>query len=180
MTQNASAIDRLRRFLYTSNEEPRYTTGNPEIHNYYEPEKVKVIQEILQGREPEVLINVVEQVNRENLLPRRETLFIALAFAATTAVTVPDSFKNRLYTILISLCRNDEEFFLFIKYYRKYKKNFPSGLNRVITYWYTVEKDPLRLARNVSEVKGYHGWTHKDLFKLSHCKSKDICKFHVS
>lgn len=177
MTEKASAIERLKRFLYTSNEDPRYTTGNPEIHNYYEPEKVKVIQEILEGENPDVLLNVVMATSSENLLPRRETLFITLAFAATTSVNVTNGFKSKLYTTLLNVCQNDEELFLFIKFYSKHKKNFSSGLNRAIACYYT-KKDPLQLARHISEAKGYHGWTHKDLLKLSHCKAPSVCKFY--
>lgn len=174
MTQRVSAKERFKRFLYTSSEEPRYVTGNPEKHNYYNSEVIPSIREILQSQNPEVLLNIIELVNSENLLPRRETIFIALAYAAVTNQTVKDVFRHKIYTTLLNVCRCDEELFLFVKYYIKHKKTFSSALNKAVTTYYT-KKDPLDLAKRVSAHKGYHGWKHKDLLKLSHCKSDNLC-----
>lgn len=173
MTQNVSAVQRLRRFLYTSNESPRYITGNPEKHNYYEPEKLPAILQVLQ-ESPDLFCDTIIAEHHRNLLPRRETLFVALAVAACS--NIQNESKHKLYKTLLAVLQNDEEFFLFIKYYSKQKKNFSSSLNRAISKFYS-SKDPLALAKQVSEAKGYHGWTYKDLIKLSHYKSENICKY---
>lgn len=178
MTSKIPAKERLKRFLYTSSEEPRYVTGTPEKHGYYSPDKVKSILELLESNNPEILLNIIEVTNSENVLPRRETIFIVLAYAATSNITMKDTFKNKLYTTLLNVCRNTEELFLFIKFYRTQKKNFTSALNRAVSSYY-MKKDPMELAKCVSEAKGYHGWKHKDLVKLSHCKTESICMYKI-
>lgn len=176
MSSKVGIKDRLKRFLYTSTEEPKYITGDPEKHKYYETEKLTALNEILLSENPELLLNLIDMVNNENLLPRRETIFVALAFAATTAIPLSDTFKHKVYTTLLNVCRNDEDFFTFIKLYSKAKKNFSSALNKVVFTYYT-RKDPFDLAKDVSRQSKYHGWSHKDLLKLAHGKSNSACKY---
>lgn len=178
MANKIPAKERLKRFLYTSSEEPRYITGNPEKHGYYSPDKVKSIVELLESNNPEILLNIIEVVNSENLLPRRETIFIVLAYAATSNITVKDAFKHKLYTTLLNVCKTCEELFLFVKYYSMQKKNFSSALNKTVAAYY-MKQDPMELAKRVSETTGFHGWKHKDLIKLSHCKTDSICMYTI-
>lgn len=176
MTSRAGIKDRLKRFLYISAEVPRYITGDPEKHKYYEIEKLVVLQEILQSENPELLLNIIDMVNSENLLPRRETIFVALAFAATTTIPLTDTFKHKIYTTLLNVCRGDEDLFTFIKLYSKVKKNFSSALNKAVFTYYT-RKDPFDLARDISRQPRIHGWSHKDVLKLAHGKTDSACKY---
>lgn len=163
----------LRRFLYTSMEQPRYIAGNPELYNYYAPEKLKSVVDILKGSNPEKLLNIIQIVNSENILPRRETLFFALAVAILSDSSY--SFRHQAYQTVLQIIKNDKDLFEFIKFFTKIRKTFPSGLNKLISTYY-LSKDPFELAKDVAKSNGYHGWTHKDLIKLSHCKSTTVSK----
>lgn len=167
---------RFKRFLYTSTEIPKYITGDPELHEGYEIEKIKSVADLLQSRTPEVILNILEIVNSENLIPRRQTLFFAFAVSAT--LTTDDVFKHKLYTTLLNIIKNSEDLCTFLKFYTKQKKNFSSAINKVIGAYY-FKKEPHDLIEEVTTSKGYHSWTHKDLIKLSHCKSESICKFKM-
>lgn len=175
MTTRLTLKDRLRRFLYNSTDAPKYITGDAEMRNCYAPEKLEILKDILGSENPELLLDIIEIVNRENLLPRRETIFVALAFAATTSIPVKDSFRNKVYTTLLNVCRNDRDFFTFVKFYAKTRKNFSSGMNKA-TFAYYARKDPMVFARDIARQKRYHGWSHKDVIKLSHGKTNSACK----
>lgn len=168
--------DRLKRFLYNSVAAPKYLTGDAEARKCYEPDNLDVLKEILVSGYPDLLLGVIEMVNSENLLPRRETIFVALAFAATTTYQVTDVFRHKVYTTLLNVCRDDKDFFTFVKFYKTARKNFSSALNKAAFAYYT-RKDPMVLARDVARQKRYHGWTHKDVIKLAHGKTEKPCKW---
>lgn len=179
MAPQISTKDRLKRFLYTSSEHSKYIVGDPEKHKYYEIEKVSVIRDIFfVDKRPSLLLYMIEIVNSENLLPRRETIFVALAIAATTVFPSKeehDTFKNHLYMTLLEVCRDDEDLFHFIRTYSKLKKNFSSGVKKAIFLYYR-RKDAMEFARDVVQQPSRHGWRHKDVLKLVHGNPKHSCK----
>ncbi|KAK4881562.1 hypothetical protein RN001_004881 [Aquatica leii] len=171
-SHSVTAEVRLKRFLYTSNEEPRFITGDPEFHKAYSAEKVKSVSEILSSNNPELLLNIIEIVNSEGLVPNRETLFFVLALA-TTLIT-NHAITHKIYTTLQNITKGSEDLFKFLKFYTKFEKKFSSALNKVVGAYY-FKKDPLALAEEVTKFKGLHSWTHKDLIKLSHYKCDSVC-----
>lgn len=178
METGLSDKERLKRFFYTSSLTAKYVTGDPEKHQYYTQEKLKLLfSKILQSDNRELLLSVIDMVNSENLLPRRETIFVALAFAATSKeAAITDEFRHQIYTTLLNVCRSDEDLFTFIKLYSKTKKNFSSALNKAVFKYY-IRKDPVELAQDVMRQPRYHGWTHKDVLKLAHGKCDTPRKF---
>lgn len=174
-TPRVTLKDRLKRFFYNSTELPKYITGDAERRNCYLPEKLDALKDVLTSDNPDLLLNVIEMVNSENLLARRETIFVALAYAATTTLPIPDNFRHKVYTTLLNVCRTDKDLFTFIKFYRKQKANFSSGLNKA-AFAYYARKDPMVLARDIARQKRYHGWSHKDVIKLAHGKTDSACK----
>ncbi|KAF5293979.1 hypothetical protein FQR65_LT10950 [Abscondita terminalis] len=170
-SHSISAEIRLKRFLYTSSEKPRFITGNAELHKAYTPEKVKCVSEILNSNQPELLLNIIEIVNSEALLPKRETLFFVLALATT--VSPNPEYTHKLYTTLQNIIKSLEDLFKFLKFYTTLQKKFSSAVNKVIGAYY-FKKDPLALAEEITKSKGFHSWTHKDLIKLSHYRCDSV------
>lgn len=166
----------LRQFLYTSNEQFSYIAGNPENYDYYKPENLNSIHKFFNLETPEKIISVIKEVDQENVTPRRENLLFALAVSILNNPTQSKTIKHDLYVTILQVIKNDKELFLFVKFLSKLNKTFSSGINKVIGGYY-ASKDPLRLAKDVSKCNSYHGWTHKDLIKLAHCKSENICKY---
>lgn len=123
-----------------------------------------------------MFFNILEITNSENVLPRRETIFVALAHAAVNCPDISAQLRSKIYSTLINLCRNDEDLFFFVSYCMKRKKSFSSSLNKRIKEYYN-KKDPMILAKDVTSFGGYFGWKHKDLLKLCHCESKNDCKY---
>lgn len=170
-TPTTSMEVRLKRFLYTTNEDPVFITGNAYYHNAYSTEKAKVISEILHSDNPKLLLNIVQIVNSENLIPRRDTIMFVLA--AAVIITPDYHLKRDIYTTLLNIAKSSKDIFTFLKYYTIQHKTFNSSLNKMIrTYYY--KKDPFELALEVTKSNGGHGWTHKDILKLSHGKSSNI------
>ncbi|PSN35559.1 hypothetical protein C0J52_12499 [Blattella germanica] len=54
----------------------------------------------------------------------------------------------------------------------KHVTGWGGGMRRVICSWYT-DKKPLDLAECVSKYRSRHGWSHRDIIKLAHPKSKN-------
>uniref|UniRef100_A0A1Y1MJ07 TROVE domain-containing protein n=1 Tax=Photinus pyralis TaxID=7054 RepID=A0A1Y1MJ07_PHOPY len=162
---------RLKRFLYTSREDPIYVTGDACYHKAYLPGKVKVVEEILQSDNPKLLLNIVQIVNSENLIPRRDAIIFVLAIAATIATD--NDFKHEIYTTVLNVVKSSKEIFTFLKYYSHQQRSFNSSLNKMIRSYY-YRKDPMELAVEVTKSNGAHGWTHKDVLKLCHGKSNCI------
>ncbi|XP_025830389.1 60 kDa SS-A/Ro ribonucleoprotein-like [Agrilus planipennis] len=169
----ATPENRIKRYLYLYSEDLRFVTGNPEVYKYYTVEKAKAVTELIEANKIDTILNIVEIVNSENTLPGRATLFFILAVVArTNLVSVPDTVRNRVYTTALSIMRSTEEFFMFIRFCTLQKRSFPSGLNKLIGEFY-LKKEPMDLVKEISKSKGFHSWTHKDLLKLSHCKTDD-------
>lgn len=175
MPERTANEAKLRQFLYTSNEGLSYIAGNPENYDYFNPEKLTSIKKIFNSEEPEKIVSIIKEVDKENVTPRRENLLYALAVSLTNTETESKTIRHDLYVTVSQIINKDKELFLFVKYLSKLKKNFSSGINKLISGYY-LSKDPLKLAKEISRCNGIHGWTHKDLIKLSHCKSENICK----
>ncbi|XP_065169451.1 LOW QUALITY PROTEIN: RNA-binding protein RO60 [Atheta coriaria] len=162
----------LRRFLYLSTDSNCFITGDPQRHKRLVRHKLRELEELLKT-DPAKVIRIVSAINGENQVPRREVIFFVLAAALTLTsneFSISDVYRRELYTTVLYACRNDEEFFCFIKHMTTMKKTFPSGLNKVISRYYK-NKEPMDLVRDACKRKGYHNWTHKDLIKLSHIKT---------
>lgn len=166
---------KLKRFLYISDDTNMFASGNPEIHGRYKSEKLNFVTEILKSDNPEKFINIIEIVNGENLLPRRQTIFCCLS-KALCYENLTHSMRHKLYATLLNVCKSDDDLFYFVKCYcAQDGKKVPSGLQKIIALYYS-RKEPQVLAADVSKREGYYGWTHKDLIKLSHYKTDNQCE----
>ncbi|KRT80103.1 hypothetical protein AMK59_7522 [Oryctes borbonicus] len=163
---------RLKRFLYLSREDSVFVSGNPEKHNYYKVEKLTCASDLLKDdfeKSKDFLTNLFVNAESDRILPRREALFFALACLITNE-NAKDNQRHFLYSLVLNMCRSNEDLFTFIKFLSKIKKPFSSGVTKIVSAYY-LRQDPIDLVKCVLESNSYHGWTHKDLIKLIHCKT---------
>lgn len=167
--------DRLKRFLYICTEHPKYIVGDAEIRKCYDKENLTILDTVIRDN-PETFFAVIRAVDTENIAPHRETIFVALAYAASLRESYARAdFRALVYNALLAVCHTDRDLFTFIKFYKRQRPNFPSGLNKT-AFRYYMNKDPLQLAQDVTRQKRYYGWSHKDVIKLSHGKTDSACK----
>ena len=50
-------------------------------------------------------------------------------------------------------------------------------MRRVVSEWY-LTKDPMELADCVTKYRRRHGWSHRDIVKLTHPKPTDIGNYN--
>lgn len=166
----------LKRFLYLNKPCLSFVAGSAEVHGQFRRENLTCIDVLLgstDAKNIELFFNIIENVSGANLLPRRENLFYVMALAATSD-SANAEIKARVYRTVSLITKSDRDYFAFIRYYTLERKNIPSGLNKSISRFY-MSKEPIQLAKDVTEFKGYRGWKHKDLIKLSHAKSTVKC-----
>ncbi|KAL3279189.1 hypothetical protein HHI36_016702 [Cryptolaemus montrouzieri] len=168
---------RLRRLLYLTDVDSRYTAGNPE--DYFLKDfntKLDFMLNVLSKQE-NIFIDILKEANDDELLPRRVTLFYVLAFALSRTESHSSNLtRNALALTAVHISKSDEEFFKFVSIYTKLNRfNSKNKITTAVGRAFNLlleNKTPLEYAQAVSQRKGYHGWKYKDLIKLSHYKSK--------
>lgn len=112
------------------------------------------------------------QAFNSKLVQRPETLIFALAACARQQKS--EKLRQLAYQLINELCKDTKDFLLFISYASELSKQqsiprngFGHGWRNAINKWYT-SKNALNLAECVTKYKSRHGWTHKDIIKLSH------------
>lgn len=106
---------------------------------------------------------------------RPDETLVALAFCARQDQN--EELRRLAYSTAVTLFKNQHDFLLFIRYCVEIslglrgtnRKGFGNGLRKVITKWY-AQYTPLELANIFGEHRGLHGWSHRDLWTLSHIK----------
>lgn len=86
--------------------------------------------------------------------------------------------KKSAYNAIQAVCRTPTQVFQLIKYIEDIgQKSDPKttgwgrGLRRAVNKWYNSAQDnPLRLAMHVTKYQQRHGWSHRDVIRLSHIK----------
>ncbi|XP_022905583.2 RNA-binding protein RO60 [Onthophagus taurus] len=163
-------LDRLTRFIYLNTEKPRFISGNPEVHNKFLPNEVTFNNEINSSECQKVPV-LIQSLSKKNI-PYKEAVFFALV-SLIRSRTAEKFNPHDLYTAVLNQFDCNEDLFSFVKCYRAQAKNVPSGLKKIIAAYY-FRKEPMELVKTVTESNSYHGWSHKDLFKLIHYKTDNI------
>lgn len=174
-TSQLPAEEKLKRYLYLSNEKNIYICGNLELHNCYKQENLTAVSELIVAKKVDNLLEMIEAANNQEALSARKTLFFALACAVNSEKEQQS--KHKIYATLQKIARSAEDLFEFLRFYTLYNKKITCALSKVITRYY-LRKDPYNLAIEVTNQNGYHSWTHKDIFKLVHIKSDQISKLN--
>ena len=117
------------------------------------------------------MVDLIYKVSTENRACKQTPTLYALAICARSN---DPTTKSAAYKILGSVCRIPTHLFEFVNYCEK--ESAGTGWGRAqrvaIGKWYN-EKDPKKLAYLVTKYEKRHGWSHRDVVRLAHVKSKD-------
>ena len=117
------------------------------------------------------MVDLIYKVSTEDRACKQTPTLYALAICARSN---DPTTKSAAYKILGSVCRIPTHLFEFIMYCEN--ESACTGWGRAqrvaIGKWYN-EKDPKKLAYLVTKYKKQHGWSHRDVVRLAHVKSKD-------
>lgn len=163
---------KLIRFLYTNVNDNIYTTGDVETYSLkFTLDDSFFLNELLE-KDLEKILEIILNASKDKQLPRYCIIFYLLAYAINSKST-PNTQKHLIHNLVLKLCRNDEDFFCFIKYCAKFRLNNKTKLTHsvlnLIQAFYSA-KDSLTLATSFAQNHACCGWSHKDLIKLGHVK----------
>ena len=174
--QDLAHEERMKRFLYTCNYHGAYITGNSERHI------CKFTSSLLFNwveTAPDDFFKILLAASEDPLLINRISLFY-IAAEALLSPTLPIEIKLDVKKVVFKLMKSDGEFFDFIKYYTllgpKKKQKITTSVRKMIVKFYQ-DKTPQEFLDCVTKQESYHGWSHKDLIKLCHYKTNNVCKF---
>lgn len=117
---------------------------------------------------------VVEEIKRfaqDGRAVRLEPSLFALALCSQHSELKT---RQAAFKALKEVCREPAHLFCFIQYKKELKEGMKCGiwgraLRKAVSDWYN-EQDALNLAAAVTKCKQREGWSHQDLFRLSHIK----------
>ncbi|XP_044262085.1 60 kDa SS-A/Ro ribonucleoprotein-like [Tribolium madens] len=167
-----SSEETLKRYLYTSSYHGAFLAGNPDKHFS------RFTGHLLfpwAKTAPEDFVKTITTVSEDALLVRRSNFFYFLAEALLDK-NIPTELKTEIKKLIFKLIKTDQDFFDFLKFYttqRSEKKKISTTLRKMIIKFYQ-NKEPKEFAETVAKQESYHGWTHKDLIKLSHFKCNNV------
>ncbi|KAM4551856.1 RNA-binding protein RO60 [Odontesthes bonariensis] len=159
---------RLCRFLcygsegdvYTAREEGRVSLENAGA-------LLSLLQE---GRGSEV-VEEIKRFSQDGRAVRLSTSIFALALCSQHSELKT---RQAAFKALKEICRDPAHLFAFIQYKKELKEGMKCGiwgraLRKAVSDWYN-EQDAMSLAAAVTKCKQRGGWSHQDLFRLSHTK----------
>lgn len=178
-------LDLLKRFLYTGVVDNYFIGPNirqPGVRKFWP--RCFIDDYIRSVVENPNFSAIMDAANESIDLVNRETIFTVIARILKSG-SVHLEEKTATKTMLFRYMKTDKDFFQFIKVYSNMyrrmktdKKKFPTVLKKIAIKWYE-EKTPTELATMVAKRLSYHRWTHKNVFKLCHIKTKDPGTYHI-
>uniref|UniRef100_A0A1B6DHJ6 TROVE domain-containing protein n=2 Tax=Clastoptera arizonana TaxID=38151 RepID=A0A1B6DHJ6_9HEMI len=163
------------RFLHISSEKPFYDPIDKFYTRRYEKCNIKSIFNLIALESPENIVNLIVKVKEDGTFIQSAPLVFALAICA---VNNDKSLNIYAYKALPKVCSDAKDLFLFIKFLNKLQPDKPGGkfahckgIKKAISEWY-LSQTPSNLVRLITRQKKEHGWSHYDVFRLIHIKSK--------
>ncbi|EEZ97483.1 RNA-binding protein RO60 isoform X2 [Tribolium castaneum] len=172
MALGLSHEETLKRYLYTCSYYGAFITGNPDKHFGNSTGRLTFRWA---KTAPEEFVKIITTVSEDALLVRRSNFFYLLAEGLLDK-EVPSELKAEIKKLVFKLIKTDQDFFDFIKFYTTLRTNKPkisTTLRKMIIKFYQ-NKEPKEFAETVARQESYHGWTHKDLIKLTHFKCNNV------
>ncbi|XP_076829275.1 RNA-binding protein RO60 isoform X2 [Brachyhypopomus gauderio] len=158
---------RLRRFLCYGSEGATYSTKEPSLT----PENALALVQLAEGGRG---CEVVEEVRRLCVCGGAVRPNAGLLALAVCSQRADGRAKRAALQALGELCRGPAQLFTFVQYRKELTGAERGGmwgraLRKAVANWYNGQ-DALRLAHTVTRCKHKAGWSHQDLFRLSHIK----------
>lgn len=158
-------IERAKRFLILGSESNFYTPG-AEMSAQNAKTLVKLAE--ASDESSKTLVDLIVSVSTEGRAAKVNPAIFALAVAGSHGSTEAKSYA---LAQLPAVLRTGTHLFLFATYIEQFR-GWGRGLKNAVARWYT-EKDADKLAYQAVKYQSREGWTHRDLFRLSHPETKN-------
>ncbi|XP_046844105.1 uncharacterized protein LOC124438154 [Xenia sp. Carnegie-2017] len=166
---NVGNMDRFRRFLVLGSDTGTFYIGERTLGL----ENATVVVNLLRaGRSVEV-VNEIEKYSIEGRTVRQQAIVFSLAVCARRGDLAT---KRQAYKALPKICRIPTHLFMFIDFCKLLSqpgKGWGRAHRNAIKRWYK-EKDPWKLAMDLTKYQKREGWSHRDVARLMHLKAEGI------
>ncbi|XP_046844075.1 60 kDa SS-A/Ro ribonucleoprotein-like isoform X1 [Xenia sp. Carnegie-2017] len=160
-------MKRLRRFLVLGSETPTYYIDARKLAI----ENAKALSNLLEAGRGVEVVNEIERYSIEGRTPRQQTILFSLAVCARKGDLAT---KRQAYNALPRICRIPTHLFMFIEFCKllsKPGKGWGRAHRNAIKRWYK-EKDPWKLAMDITKYQKHERWSHSDVARLMHLNSE--------
>ena len=157
-------MDRAKRFLILGSEKNFYRSGQE-----MSAQNAKTLIGLASDARTSIpLVDLIVEVSTEGRAPKQNPALFALAIAASHGDD-----ESRAYALskLSTVARTGTALFLFAGYVEQFR-GWGRALKRAVAAWYT-EKSVDSLAYQAAKYQSREGYSHRDLFRLSHPVSED-------
>ncbi|TKR87750.1 hypothetical protein L596_012102 [Steinernema carpocapsae] len=181
---------RVRRFLILG------TSGG----TYYQSEKeltlenIEALKTIIQNGKGGMLISEIVKISVGGRAPRQDPALFALALCAQFNIKregewneqerddykkYVEALRTNALHVMPRVCRIPTHLFKFVSYSEMIARQLTDGtgwgrgMRNAVSRWYT-NKDPEQLVYHVTKYQKREGWSHRDLLRLSHPKTKKL------
>jgi len=151
---------RLDRFLILGADGGSYYASEREMTR----DNAKVVEECLAEDGSRTVARIAE-ISHSGRAPKNDAAIFALALAAASK-DVPT--RTSAYTALKLVCRTGTHLFQFVRDAKNFR-GWSGGLRRAVAAWYG-DKKPDKLAYQLLKYQQRHGYSNRDLLRLSHAE----------
>ncbi len=154
---------KLSRFLILGSEGGTYYVGEAKLT----VENATAIKRLIEVDPLKVVATIVE-VSQAGRSAKNDACLFALAMVAALA---SDQGRAAALDALPQVARTGTHLFTFAQYVESFR-GWGRGLRRAVARWYN-EMPAEKLAVQLTKYRERNGWSHRDLLRLAHPKSKD-------
>lgn len=160
-------MTRLHRFLCYGSEGGTYYINEQKLGFDNADALLRLIED---GKGCE-MVQEIKTFSQEGRAAKPEPLLFALAVCSQCSDA---NTKQAAYKAVPEVCRIPTHLFTFIQFKKDLKEGMKCGmwgraLRKAVADWYNG-KNGMAVALAVTKYKQRNGWSHKDLFRLSHLK----------
>jgi len=157
---------RLRRFLILGADSNTLYMTQKEMAL----DNAKVVLRMVANGQGEAVLAEIESISLAGRAPKQDATMFALAIVARAA---DRGLAKKAYAIVSKVCRIPTHLFMFVGFAEAIDGATGWGRmqRKVISDWYT-EKDARSLAFAVTKYKQREGWSHRDVLRLAHPKTR--------
>ncbi|XP_046843890.1 60 kDa SS-A/Ro ribonucleoprotein-like isoform X2 [Xenia sp. Carnegie-2017] len=158
-------MDRFRRFLVLGSDKGTFYIDERTLGL----ENATVVVNLLEAGKGVEVVNEIEKYSIEGRTLRQQAIMFSLALCARKGDLAT---KRQAYDALPKVCRIPTHLFMFIEFCKLFSqpgKGWGRAHRNAIKRWYK-EKDPWKLAMDLTKYHKREGWSHRDVARLMHLK----------
>jgi len=153
---------RLERFLILGHEGGSYYAEQQKLTL----ETVVCIDECL-AESSYLMVKAIVDISQSGRAPKNDPAIFALAYV----VSKKDESSQYALKFLGDVCRIGTHLAQFLNHCKNLGRGWGPSFTRAVAEWYN--RDPERLAMQVTKYANRKGWTHRDILRKAHPSSKD-------